>query len=563
MTWIDALDRRLPRLAFARRIGPARIALRLWSTFRLRLGNDREPRVPHDLVLKAPAALPRLPFHHGGHSATRTPTGWRFTFVGRAIDLPHEIDWSQPASSRADQLWRMNLHYFEYLAGLDRNDGLQLIRQWIVANPPSRPGAITDGWNSYALSIRIVHWADWLALHGSAIPPDDFGAFANSLAAQTLWLEDNLELDLGGNHLMRNIAALAWAGSAFEGQGAKRWAARAKRLLEGELQTQLLQDGVHYERSPSYHCQVAGDLLTVAAALAPDERSAIAPYIARMVSAAGALSHPDGHCAQFNDAGLTMAPVPAVLETAAIELGLTAAAPRASAIFGDAGLAAWHHGDDSLIIKGGALGADDLPAHAHGDAGSIELSVAGMRLIVDQGVFEYVAGDRRTLSRSAAGHNLTQVGQAEQALFFGDFRMGWRSRPLFGAQLEADGRLSAFVAHDAFNPTGGCGMLRRSVNAGPSCIAIVDELERPARKAVISRFLLHPEWDVTVDGNIASFAREGTTVTLTASAPIVSDPAVWWPDMGVEWPTRRILIHWPDTSRRQTFNFTWISEPQA
>lgn len=563
MTLLDALDRRMPRFAFARRVGPVRIARRLLSVVERKVAGVREVPVPADLRLRLPDALPRLPFHHGARGAARLGKGWRFTFIGRSLDLPQQIDWAGPAETRADQLWRMNLHYFEYLPGLDRADGLELIRQWIAANPPTRPGALSDGWNSYALSIRIVQWIDWLAQHGRDLEPATLTTIYQSLARQCLWLEHHLELDLGGNHLMRNIAALAWAGAAFDGHSASRWSVLCRQLLTRELDAQLLADGVHYERSPSYHCQVAGDLLTIAAAWSVADRSTIARHLARMLAAAGALSHPDGQSAQFNDAGLSMAPSPSTLETAAAQLGMDAPTPRQSAIFILAGFAAWHHGDDSFVIKGGALGADDLPAHAHGDAGSFELSVGGARLIVDQGVFEYVAGDRRSLSRSAAGHNLTQAGDAEQAHFFGDFRMGWRTRPQFSARIDDAGRLMAEIAHDGFDPTGGCGMLRRSVDAGPGGITVVDVLDRPTRDVVVSRFLLHPDWDVATQDNVARLTRKGMTVTLTASAPVIAVPAAWWPDMGVEQPTQRLLVNWPDGTTRQTFTFNWISDPQA
>lgn len=563
MTLLDALDRRMPRFAFARRVGPVRIARRLLSMVERKVAGVREAPVPSDLRLRSPEILPRLPFHHDARGAVRLGDGWRFTFIGRSFDLPPQIDWAGPAATRADQLWRMNLHYFEYLHGLDRADGLGLICQWITANPPTRPGALSDGWNSYALSIRIVQWIDWLAQHGRDLEPATLATISQSLASQCLWLERHLELDLGGNHLMRNIAALAWAGASFDGQAATRWAAHCRRLLDRELDAQLLADGVHYERSPSYHCQVAGDLLTIAAAWSAADRTTIAAHLARMLAAAGALSHADGQSAQLNDAGLTMAPSPSTLESAATQLGMDAPAPRQSAIFIHAGFAAWHHGRDSFVIKGGALGADDLPAHAHGDAGSFELSVCGARLIVDQGVFEYVAGDRRAQSRSTAGHNLTQVGDAEQAHFFGDFRMGWRARPQFSAESPAADRLMAVVAHDGFDPTGGCGMLRRSVDARPGGIAVVDVLDRPARDVVVSRFLLHPDWDVATQDNVARLTRKGMTVTLTASAPIIAAPAVWWPDMGVEQPTQRLFVNWPDGAIRQTFTFHWISDPQA
>ena len=50
----------------------------------------------------------------------------------------------------------------------------------------------------------------------------------------------------------------------------------------------------------------------------------------------------------------------------------------------------------------------------------------GERVIVDQGVHEYIPGERRRLSRSAASHNTVCIEGADQADFFGAFRCGRR-----------------------------------------------------------------------------------------------------------------------------------------
>ena len=101
-------------------------------------------------------------------------------------------------------------------------------------------------------------------------------------------------------------------------------------------------------------------------------------------------------------------------------------APRASFAFGAAGYYGWRSGDDFLVADCGRIGPDDLPAHAHGDILSFEWSLRGERIIVDPGVYEYVAGPRRAASRSAASHNTLCFDGLDQADFFGAFRCGRR-----------------------------------------------------------------------------------------------------------------------------------------
>ena len=118
-------------------------------------------------------------------------------------------------------------------------------------------GAWRDSHNSYALSLRVVVWMQQLArapalagARGRRASPSRYG----------FW-HDNLETDLGGNHLVKNIKALIWASAFFAGPEAARWRRKGLRLLRRALDEQILPDGVHFERSPSYHAQVFADLL--------------------------------------------------------------------------------------------------------------------------------------------------------------------------------------------------------------------------------------------------------------------------------------------------------------
>ena len=86
-----------------------------------------------------------------------------FTFLGRSHRMGGRVDWTAPSLAPKDQLWRMNLHYMEYLEEVDDARFLALVDDWIAANPAGRPGAWKDSHNSYALSLRVVVWMQQLA----------------------------------------------------------------------------------------------------------------------------------------------------------------------------------------------------------------------------------------------------------------------------------------------------------------------------------------------------------------------------------------------------------------
>ena len=468
---------------------------------------------------------------------------WRFSFLGRSMEMSLGIDWRAPGPGSADQLWRMNLHYMEYLEEVD--DGLcaALIDDWMAHNPPYQPGFWRDSWNSYATAVRAVVWMQQLALRARRLPEELVSRAAASLAAQLTFLEHNLETDLSGNHLIKDIKALIWGSRFFSGPDSDRWRTLGLRLLRTAIAEQVLRDGMHYERSPSYHCQVFADLLECRHAFGRDPLGgALDDALARMAQAASNLTHPDGKVALFNDAGLTMAYAPAeCLAACERVLGRRAPAQRTFALK-DAGYYGLRAGETYFIADCGAIAPDDLVAHGHGDVLSFEWSVAGERIIVDQGVYEYKAGDRRDRSRSALSHNTLTFEGADQADFFGAFRCGRRPRAAVLAYEPAPPGFTLESTHDGFSRLAGAPRHIRRFNVGAREIVIHDRIEGTPNRAALIGFLLHPECRVEAQGGEARIVRGAATVLMSCSRPIEIEDAVWWPDLGIEQATRRLRI---------------------
>jgi uncharacterized heparinase superfamily protein len=453
------------------------------------------------------------------------------------------VDWTAPAPGPAHQLWRMNLHYMEYLEGVDEEDWETLVSDWIVANPKSKRGSWQDSWNSYALSLRVVVWLQELARRSRLLPKDIVLHTELSAAEQLLFLERHLETDLGGNHLMKNIKALIWSSTFFTGPEAERWRRKGLALLAGELDKQILPDGTHNERSASYHAQVFADLLECRHALSKDVLGGrLDEALARMAQVTADLTHPDGAPVLFNDAGLSMA-YPAAA-CAAVYQRLFGRRPEPRAVFAleDAGYYGLRSGDAYLVADCGRIAPDDLPAHGHGDVLSFEWSVAGERIIVDQGVYEYSAGERRQRARAASSHNTLCFEGADQADFFGSFRCGRRPNVKV---LSYEPRADGFVlegTHDGFCVLPGQPRHFRRFEAGPDELVITDRIEGKPRAPARIAFLLHPDIELACSGRDATLRGDRAVVQIRSSEPIEVEPAVWWPDMGVEFATRRLIV---------------------
>lgn len=552
-------------LAFARAVPPRQIAARIARVARTRVEGVLQP--PLGRFAAPPSATPPEPlFPPRSASLSRTGDGWTFDALGCRTDFTAAIDWQRPGPPGRDQLWRMTLHYMEYLEALGDADFEDVVGQWIAGNPPYSHGAPHHSWNPYALSLRSVVWMQQLAARAASLPADFASRARHALVQQIDYLSRHLETDIGGNHLIKNIKALLWAGAFFDGPRAATWRETGTRLLTHELDRQLLPDGMHYERSPSYHCQVFADLSEIRLTLrAGSLRDRLTAALARAAAVIAQLVHPDGLIAHFSDAGLQMAYSPQECLAAHERSG--ASAPAALPVFSlvDAGYFGFRSERSYLVIDAGPIAPASLPAHGHGDIGSFEWSVGGERMVVDQGVFEYLAGPRRAWSRSAVNHNTLCPEGMDQATFFGAFRAAHLAR-VSERSFTADdgsGKGELVVAHDGFTRYGGP-VHRRTFTVHPLGFRIDDQLDRPVSVPASVTILLHPSVAIRSEpaqgqpAGCITLSLAGGRATVQASHPLTVEDWVWWPDIGHEQPTRRLRLQLPPATTSCWTEFTIV-----
>lgn len=531
---------------FGRHIPPAKLLRRGQLMARFRSRDRRGPFLPPLVEAELASDLPHPIFPPRKTGKIKVDTsGLHVCFLGRCLSFPeNKIDWTAPGPGTDTQLWRMNLHYMEYLEEV--NDALfsDLVGQWIASNGIVQPGAWRDGWNAYALSTRVVVWLQQLAARGNGVSPDTVAIIENSLIRQLGYLEQHLETDIGGNHLIKNIKALLWAGRAFDGAGAQRWQTLGRKLLLQEVVLQILPDGVHYERSPSYHAQVFADLLECRAVLS-GRSPELDQALAKMAQVTADLTHPDGFAAQFNDAGLTMAYSPGeCLDAFEVQVGFRPSPQRCFA-YRTAGYFGYRDDRLALIADCGPVAPDDLPAHGQGDILSFELSVDGKRLIVDQGVFEYIPGKKRTRSKSAAAHNTLWIEEVEQAEFYGSFRCGRRPKVQLRLWDESDRGMVLEGSHDGYSRAIGAPRHIRKIEMSPEGLRILDLVEAKQDVVASIGILLHPDVEIVPleAGGFLLHLPNGPEMQFSCSASVRAQTAVWWPDMGCELLTTRLVAH--------------------
>ncbi len=481
--------------------------------------------------------------------------------LNRTYPLIGTVDWDLANEEGSTHLERLAFHYLEFLESIDVELARSIALDWIEQNPPWQSGYWLDTWNSYAVSIRSVCMMQWLAVNREQLDDASFNAVAASVAEQIRFLVKNLELDIRGNHLMKNIKSLLWAGRFFEGAEAGLWHRRGLALLDQELASQFLHDGMHFELSPAYHCQVFADALECASVLEDAKRLEVLRVLESSAQVIADLTHPDERISLFNDAGLNMAYLPGECLDAWESLGGTRPESRERFGFAASGYYGARFGRSYLLFDCGPSCCDSLPAHGHGDILAFEWDVDGQRVVVDAGVREYEIGPEREWNRSTRAHNTVTVGGRDQCEFIRNFRVGHRAH---GQCLDADlggERVSLTGCYTARSPDGQVVQHTRKLEATEAEIRVCDDVSSSRSEPTVARLLLHHECDVVAEDECSvRVTIDGRCLRVTSPSQIRVVDARWSPDFGTEFSTKQLEFDYGATPCRGEFTLTIETE---
>jgi hypothetical protein len=322
----------------------------------------------------------------------------------------------------ADPLYVYTLHYHGWLSQIPLVTARAHVEHWIDNHLEG------IGWEPYPTAVRALHWLGWLGEHESRLDATARRRIFGSLAAQLEHLRLHVEHHLDGNHVWTDLAALASAGLSLAGPAAAGLAAALPQLAD-VVEAQLGPDGVHRERTPTYHCllaeQLAGVLALDPARVHPAAARRLDAALARMLTALPAFTHPDGDIALWNDSQLA-APVTPRRLAARLHFPLLPGSVDAP----DAGLFRRQFGPWTLLWNAGGVGLPHQPGHIHADGLAIELSLHEERVVIDAGVGTYTPGFTRDYSRSTKAHNTVTVGEGDpdQHELWASHRVGGRAR---------------------------------------------------------------------------------------------------------------------------------------
>lgn len=423
-----------------------------------------------------------------------------------------DADW---ASDGEPLLWRFHLYYWDWAWGLTRGPDragartlfARMWRSWSQAVPAGRGVP----WHPYPAALRA--WS-FCGLYRDLVAGSDIeGPFLADLAAHAGFLRHHLERDVGGNHLIKNIKALAGLAVFFADRTLLGW---AEEQLRRQLEVQVLPDGGHYERAPAYHCQVLADLidmhaLILAAGQAP--ATGLPMTILRMRRWLGAVLIPGGEVPLLNDGFPVGAALLKAIQPLPPPPGPLVMLPESGLVRATAG--AWH-----LLADVGLPCPDELPAHAHADTLGCVVHVDGQPLLVDTGTSTYARGPRRSLERSTAAHNTVEVDGTDSTEVWGAFRAARRAR-VRNVRASATPSVTIEAAHDGYRALRGRPSHHRRWSLTEGALRIDDTVTGEGRHRVVLRWHLPAGAGLRLvpGGAVAATPAGDFRVAVTASSP--------------------------------------------
>jgi hypothetical protein len=393
-------------------------------------------------------------------------------------------DWNQTAHGA---LWNYNQNYMDWLLQPDLlpKEGIEWIDRFIENLPTN-----TAGLAPYPTALRSINWCKFFSLH----QPFKNKERDTALYSQVKWLENNLEYRVLGNHLLEDAYALFIAAIYFS--DAKLYV-KASRLLNQQLQEQVLPDGAHYEQSPMYHCIMLDRLLdcinfSIHNDVFANQASLTKQLITvaeRMLGHLQTIIYQDKTIPLLNDSAEGIAPLPCELFDYAQRLGIQWRALPLN----ECGYRKLVNGQVQMeaVVDIGNIQATYQPGHSHADTFNYELRWKGCPYIVDTGISTYEKGVRRQYERSTLAHNTVSIDGQDSSHVWGGFRVGKRAR----VTIEEDTPTRITARHDGF---GSKKLHQRTFSISDSGFSIEDKVIGKASSA-ISYLHVAPDIEVGTD----------------------------------------------------------------
>ncbi|MBK9222692.1 MAG: heparinase II/III-family protein [Saprospiraceae bacterium] len=338
-----------------------------------------------------------------------------FHLLNQTKEFETKIDWN---FNEYGKLWNYHLQYLQYLA----DEEIAISYRYFVLKDISQ--CILNGnvcLEPYPVSLRLIHSLIFISKHQISD-----AVISHAILKQVHFLEKNLEFHLLANHLLENYISLCFV---FAMLGNPIKLNIYLPLLISELKQQVLSDGAHYERTPTYHANLLYRLqllyqLMEATEFKVQTFTELQNFISRMISWIKKMESGDAGFPLFNDSVLSQTPSFSALikfavtkQILVLELGLSSS-----------GFRILENEFFKVIINCGEILPSFQPGHAHSDMLHFMVYQGRNLILADCGVSTYEIGSNRLNERSTKMHNTVSYNLENQSQIWQSFRIAKRAQ---------------------------------------------------------------------------------------------------------------------------------------
>lgn len=488
---------------------------------------------------------------------------WDMERTEEPVIFDGNIDWQYMPAGDPEFIYQMNRHRYWVclgqayaLTGDERYAGafVSQMTDWLDKNPINEETK-PKTWRTIEAGLRGESWVKAMGYmaESPAVTDAVFERFMDGLFLHGEYLYNHkVPFSEKSNWGVLENSGLYAIGLALGNERGEAYAERAIRRLEGEIQVQVMDDGVHWEQSPMYHNEVLRcymEVMRLAARLgreipAPVKERAHAMAMADRLWQMPDFTQPAGGDSDRTDLRDVLGPCALLFQDGVLKSGgferldfesiwdwgmegerayeaMESRFPEKTFYsLEDSGnwylRSGWGREADYLHLRCGSLGG----GHGHFDRLHLDLMAAGEDVLVDTGRFTYVDGPWRRGFKSAASHNGVTVDGREYTAC----RDSWGVlglAPVLPGKAAKKGDYSLICCgHLGYM---GQGLLvRRSIlAAGTRVFLILDALFGTGEHVLAQHFHFAPEGEVSLDGDGFTFKGkrcQARFIPLTAGA---------------------------------------------
>ncbi len=359
-----------------------------------------------------------------------------FIFLNQKASFKNKIDWNFRDFGK---LWLYNLNYLDYI---NQKEIPLDIRVSIISSFYESYEELLDGREPYPTSLRIVNLIKFIASNKQKTSKN----LIDLLKRETYYLDNNLEYHLQANHLLENALALWFSCHLFEDESLIK---KTKKLIQNQLDEQILKDGAHYELSPMYHQIILGRLLeSIALAIEnprewhSDTLDLMKEKASEMLSWTRNISNDYKHFIRINDSVEGIAP--SLNNLCRLATNLDVQEKKIS--LNDSGYRVFKSHRIFVVFDISEIISKNQPGHSHADTFNFILYCNDKPIVVDPGISTYEQTSFRYNERSSKYHNTVIIDENDNNEVWSSFRVGRRAK----VNVDIDNVKSVSATHNGY-----------------------------------------------------------------------------------------------------------------